>query len=69
MLGTPRRLSRPVLASLAASILIASFLVPIADLTSSSGDRLAARGPVTPVLQSIPLTGIDAGAVAESAVE
>ncbi len=68
MLGTPRRLSRPVLASLAASILIASFLVPIADLTSSSGDRLAARGPVTPVLQSIPLTGIDAGAVAESAV-
>ena len=68
MLGTPRRMSRPVLACLAASILVASFLVPIADLTSSSSDRLAARSPVTPVLQSIPLTGVDAGAVAESAV-
>ncbi len=68
MLSARRRMSRPVLASLAASILIASFLVPIADLTSSSSDRLAARGPVTPVLQSIALTGVDAGAVAESAV-
>ncbi len=68
MLSAPRRMSRPVLASLAASILVASFLVPIADLTPASSDRLAARAPVTPVLQTINLTGIDAGVVAESAV-
>ena len=68
MLAPPRSAGRLVLACVASTILVASFVVPIADFSTGAADRLANRAPVTPVLHSIPLAGIDESAVADSAV-
>ena len=68
MIAPPRSASRLVLACLASTILVASFLVPIADFRTGAADRLAERAPVTPVLHSFSLAGIDESAIADSAV-